>query len=189
MRKIAWKWQFIPDFPVRKRRKCVNLWQKWKLKSLTSSMSSCSWYVTSHFILLFWPSHSKKKEQKNANRQQQQKIHQSVWIWYNLEHLGELLLVTFHVDFPSCVPRQSTFSKLFLPFSKVVVSSTLRNIQYDAFIWHAIFLMVGAELALNDHGKGPRRSWVKGSKNIRKSSLGSCLYVSFGDLSEFPVLF
>lgn len=37
-----------------------------------------------------------------------------------------------------------------------------------------IFWWLGAELALNDRGKGPGGNWVKGSKNIMKSSLGSC---------------
>lgn len=48
---------------------------------------------------------------------------------------------------------------------------------------------LGVGLVLKDHGKVPTRNWVKGSKNIMKSLLGSCLYVSSGISLNFLFYF
>lgn len=69
---------------------------------------------------------------------------------------------------------KSTFSEVSLPFSRLVSAAHLGPFDFPV---------------LSDHGKGPKRNWIKGSNNILKNPSGSCLYLSFGDLSGFPVLF
>lgn len=85
---------------------------------------------------------------------------------------------------PSSVGK-STFSELSVAFSMAVVNSTFRNINVILSFDILFFLMAGCWI----HGKVPTRNWVKGSKNIMKSLLGSCLYVSSGISLNFLFYF
>lgn len=112
----------------------------------------------------------------------------SLWTWCNLEHLVNCYLLFSTWTFLLCKKKHffKKFAYLFQRLSSTALLETLSLLLlFDIlFSW-----WLGAELALNDHGKDSRRNWVKGSKNIMKSSLGSCFTCPLGIFLNFLFYF
>lgn len=112
----------------------------------------------------------------------------SLWIWCNLEHLVNCYLLFSMWTFLLC-KKKHFFKKFVYLFQRLSSTALLETLSLLLLFDILFSWWLGAELALNDHGKDSRRNWVKGSKNIMKSSLGSCSMCPLGIFLNFLFCF